>query len=70
MKPLAEMKTVEDLKEFLKPYFKGKGVQIYLFGSRARGNNSRFSDIDIGFLSNEDIFEELCLLRELLEESN
>jgi len=70
MKLVAKIKSIEDLEEFLKVYFKGKEVEVYLFGSRARGNSSRFSDIDIGFLSSRDISDELSILRELLDESN
>ncbi len=67
---LAEVRTVEDLKEFLKDFFKDRDVRIYFFGSRARGDSSRFSDIDIGFLSDRDISKDLTILRELVEESN
>ena len=42
-----KLKTIEDLEEFLKNFFKNKDVKIFLFGSRARGESSRFSDIDI-----------------------
>ena len=65
-----KLKTIEDLEEFLKDYFKDKGVKIYLFGSRARGESSRFSDIDIGLLSDKDLSKDLVILRELIEESN
>ena len=67
---ISSIKTIEDLKDFLKNFFKGEEVKIFLFGSRARGDSSRFSDIDIGFLSNKDISKELVLLREIIEESN
>ncbi len=70
MTHVAEIKSVKELKEFLKGYFKGAEIEVYLFGSRAQGNSSRFSDIDIGFLSNRDISGELSILRELLDESN
>ena len=66
----AELKKIKDLEEFLKVFFKDKGVRIYLFGSRARSESSRFSDIDIGFLSDRDISRELTILRELIEDSN
>jgi len=67
---LVNLRTIEDLKSFLKEFFKDVNVQIYLFGSRARGDNSPFSDIDIGFLTDEEITEKLVLLREILENSN
>ncbi len=64
------MPTVEDLREFLREYFLGKKVRVYLFGSRARGTGKPFSDIDLAFASSEDLSVELALLRDYLEESN
>ncbi|WP_221928602.1 nucleotidyltransferase family protein [Balnearium lithotrophicum] len=64
------METIEDLKRFLKEFFKNEQVNIYLFGSRAREDNTPFSDVDIGFLADHDISDKLVLLREVLEESN
>ncbi|WP_148161807.1 nucleotidyltransferase domain-containing protein [Hydrogenobacter thermophilus] len=49
---------------------RGKKVKVYLFGSRVKGQNTPRSDLDLGFLSEEEIGYELFLLRELLEESN
>ena len=65
-----EIITLEDLRDFLKEFFKDKKVEVYLFGSRARGNFSEFSDVDIAIYSEKDISKELTLLREILEESN
>ena len=42
-----KLKTVEDLREFIREFFKGKPVKVYLFGSRAKGSNSPYSDVDI-----------------------
>ncbi len=71
MRNYPELETIEDLRKFLKGYFKNKTkVKIYLFGSRARGENSKFSDIDIGFLSDKNLSKDLGILRELIEESN
>lgn len=64
------MTSLEELKEFLKDFFQGEDVEIYLFGSRARGENSEFSDIDIAILSRQDISDKLVVLRYILEESN
>jgi len=61
--------TIPDLKEFLINYFKNRKVKIYLFGSRARSDNSRFSDIDIAFLPEEDISRDLVIIKEIIEES-
>ena len=65
-----DVKSVEDVKEVIRKLFKGKDVKVYIFGSRAKGEHTPRSDLDIGFLSNEDISYELSLLREFLEESN
>jgi len=65
-----EIKTIEELKEFLKEFFKNRNVEIYLFGSRAKGTFSPFSDVDIAIYSEEDLSNELTLLREILENSN
>ncbi len=62
--------TIEDLKRFLKEYFEGCGVKVYLFGSRARGAHVEGSDIDIAILSQEDISDRIAVLRAILEESN
>jgi predicted nucleotidyltransferase len=64
-----KIKTIEDLKEFLKDYFKEKNVKVYLFGSRAYCNNSPYSDVDIAIDTEEDIAKDLALLRYLVEES-
>ena len=65
-----EILTLEDLRELLKEFFRNKQVEVYLFGSRAKGNFSEFSDVDIAIYSEEDLTKELTLLREILEESN
>ena len=70
MKTKVNLKTINNLKEFLVDFFKGKEVKLFLFGSRARGDNTIFSDIDIGILSDKDIRKDIVILREILEESN
>ena len=65
-----EIKTIEDLRNFIREFFRGKPVKVYLFGSRARGNNSPYSDVDIAFDSEVDIGKELLILREVIEESS
>ncbi|WP_297887097.1 nucleotidyltransferase domain-containing protein [Sulfurihydrogenibium sp.] len=64
------IKTIEDLKDFLTNYFKGKSVKIYLFGSRAEKKERYNSDIDLAFESEEDISQDLALIEEILDESN
>jgi len=70
LKTKVNLKTINKLKEFLVDFFKGKEVKLFLFGSRARGDNTIFSDIDIGILSDKDISKDIVILREILEESN
>ena len=65
-----KIKTIEDLKQFLQEFFKDEDVKIYLFGSRAEGKNSPYSDIDLAFESNRDISKKLSQLKYILEESN
>ncbi len=67
---IKDLTTLEDLKRFLKKFFKNQDVKIYLFGSRARGDNSEFSDVDLAILSSEEISDKITILKELLEESN
>ena len=61
------MRRIEDLKEYLIASFPKDN--IYLFGSRARGDNSAFSDIDIAIESNESISKKLANVRFEIEES-
>ena len=65
----AKISTLEDLREFLREFFRGKQVKIYLFGSRARGEEQLGSDVDLALLSEEPLSEDLAILREILEES-
>ena len=67
MKTKVNLKTINNLKEFLVDFFKGKEVKLFLFGSRARGDNTIFSDIDIGILSDKDISKDIVILREILK---
>ncbi len=62
--------TINGLREFLKNLFRSRNVEVYLFGSHARGDNSEFSDVDLAILSKEDISEEITILKALLEESD
>ena len=65
-----KLETIQDFRSFLKDFFQGKKVKIYLFGSRAKGSYTERSDIDIAVLSDKDISFELALLREIIENSN
>ena len=61
------MRTIEQLKHFLTHTF--PNAHIYLFGSRARGDASEYSDIDIAIESNDPIKEKLSNVRFMIEES-
>lgn len=65
-----EIKTIEDLKFFIREFFSGKPVKVYLFGSRARGDNTPYSDVDIAVEADVDLRRELTELRTILEESS
>ena len=64
------IKDIDSLKSFLKEFFKGYRVKVYLFGSYAKGNFTGQSDIDIAIESEENIAEMITILRYILEESN
>jgi len=61
---------IEELKKFLKEFFKNDNVKVYLFGSRARGDFRKYSDIDIAVESDNDLRDKIIELKEILEESN
>ena len=61
-----KISSIEDLKKFLEENLKRKNVKVHLFGSRAKGNYSQHSDIDIAIEGDVNI----SLLREIIEESN
>ena len=64
-------KALKVLENMVKDTFKDNKVQIVLFGSRARGDYAKTSDIDIGILPKGEINrKELILLREKVENSN
>ena len=61
------MKTIKELKEYLIKNFPNES--IYLFGSRARGDNSAFSDIDIAIEAKDNISQKIAKVRFEIEES-
>jgi len=61
------MKTTEDLKVFLCE--KLPDTNIYLFGSRARGDAGAYSDIDIAIESHRSVKGILSQLRAEIEQS-
>ena len=64
------IEDIEDLKNFLKEYFKNTDVKVYLFGSRAKGKNRKYSDIDLAIESKNDIKDKIAELKRIIEESN
>ncbi len=64
-----EIRTIEDPKPFIKEFFSGKLVRVYLFGSRVRGDNTPYSDINIAVESEVKVSRELIELREIIEKS-
>lgn len=62
-------KYFDELKNFTLSYWKDDDVKIYLFGSWARGEQRKSSDVDIALESSKDISLKVALFREVLEES-
>ena len=46
------------------------GAVIYCFGSRARNDHQRGSDLDLMVVSDRDLEKEISSMREIVEESN
>lgn len=64
-------KYVLTLKRIVADFLKDEEIKIVLFGSRARGDNYHFSDVDIGILPYRKIEQKkITLLRERLEDLN
>lgn len=64
-------KSVQGLKSLVIEIFKDENVIVILFGSRARGDYSRVSDIDIGILPEKSLDKKkLVLLKEKIDDLN
>lgn len=57
------------LKNVVKP-LQAKGAKIWCFGSRARGDHSKFSDLDLMLESSSDLSNEIGKISEKIIESN
>lgn len=57
------------LNQVVEP-LRSRGAIVWCFGSRARGDYQKFSDLDLMVESEEDLSGTLSSLRELVEESN
>jgi len=65
------MNHLEEVKRIVLKGLRGQRAKVCLFGSRARGDAARFSDIDVGVLPLEPLPPGLLsAIREELEESN
>ncbi len=62
------MRTIEDLKNYL--IYSLPKSEIYLFGSRAKGSATYYSDVDIAIKSKDLNREKLALILFNIEESN
>lgn len=60
---------VLEVKEFTLKFWQNQPVRIYLFGSWARGEAKRSSDVDIAIESREDMSFLIGEFREALENS-
>ncbi|WP_405740296.1 nucleotidyltransferase family protein [Anaerovibrio slackiae] len=58
-----------EVKEFTRKFWQNQPVRIYLFGSWARGEAKRSSDVDIAIESKEDMSFLIGEFREALENS-
>ena len=64
-------KSIRDLKSLIIEFFKEENVIVILFGSRARGDYSKVSDIDIGILPKNRLDrKKLVLLKEKIDNLN
>jgi len=62
---------LDKVKSHVLDYLKEENVTIILFGSRARGDFNKFSDIDIGIIPNGQIDNrKIILLKDALENMN
>ncbi len=60
-----EQKYINLTKEIVLKHI-GSKIEVFLFGSRANGTNTQFSDIDVGFVSQKKI--ESYIFRKITEE--
>ena len=63
-------RCLSEIISILSHVLQGKKYRVYLFGSRAAGNETETSDLDIAVSAAEDVSNELSLAREMIEESN
>jgi predicted nucleotidyltransferase len=62
---------LDKVKSQILDSLKDENTTIILFGSRARGDFNKFSDIDIGLLPHDELDnKKITLLKDLLENMN
>jgi len=62
-----------EFDKILGAFAKNENVKIFIFGSRARGDNYPASDIDVGILfepDSDDVRFKISLIKERFENSN
>lgn len=66
----SEQDYLEMVKELVLGLIPKDEYAVFLFGSRARGNLSRFADVDIGLLGHHRVpFQKIYELRNAIEDS-
>ena len=64
-------KYLKELKEIVLDSLKTEDVKIFIFGSRARNDNSPASDVDIGLIPKNSLDPiKLSMLKEKIGDSN
>jgi uncharacterized protein len=64
-------KSIQELKSLILEILKEENATVILFGSRARGDFNRVSDIDIGILPGENFDRrKLVILKDRIEDLN
>lgn len=65
------MEVEETIKSTIYKYISPDEYKVFLFGSRAVGNNSKWSDFDIGIIGKEVLpYSKLEMIESELEDSN
>jgi len=52
---MSNINNLKEIKEIIFTYLDLKKDQVFIFGSRAQNNAKKFSDLDIGIVSNREI---------------
>ena len=70
MKKVSQKSALSRLKDMVLEALKNQNVGVVLFGSRARGDNYPYSDVDIGIIPHGPFDKtSITMLREKIEES-